>query len=132
MKQVIINPHPNIGINDSNPFSFAELDSTNPKLMNDSRMMRIARGAGRQLREVVEMFEEYKRLAKIWSKMKGLKIPKKGDMSALSRNMNAQHMSKVLPPQMLKQIGGMGGLQNLMKQMGSSKDMMGMFGGADK
>ena len=81
------------------------------------------------------MFEEYKRLAKIWSKMKGLKIPKKGEMSALSRNMNAQHMSKVLPPQMLKQIGGMGGLQNLMKQMGSmgsAKEMMGMFGGGDK
>uniref|UniRef100_A0A2N9EK97 signal-recognition-particle GTPase n=1 Tax=Fagus sylvatica TaxID=28930 RepID=A0A2N9EK97_FAGSY len=106
-----------------------ELDSTNPKLMNESRMMRIARGCGRQVKEVMEMFEEYKRLAKIWSKMKGLKIPKKGDMSALSRNMNAQNMSKVLPPQMLKQIGGMGGLQNLMKQMGSTKDMMGMFGG---
>ncbi|GMP34538.1 hypothetical protein CsSME_00007361 [Camellia sinensis var. sinensis] len=94
-----------------------ELDSSNPKLMNESRIMRIARGSGRHVREVMEMFEEYKRLAKIWSKMKGLKIPKKGDMSALSRNMNAQHMSKVLPPQMLKQIGGMGGLQNLMKQI---------------
>ncbi|KAL9323198.1 hypothetical protein ACSQ67_011251 [Phaseolus vulgaris] len=110
-----------------------KLDSSNPKLMNESRIMRIARGAGRQIREAMEMMEEYKRLAKIWSKMKGLKIPKKGEMSALSRNMNAQHMSKVLPPQMLKQIGGMGGLQNLMKQMGSAKDMMGMgglFGGA--
>lgn len=109
----------------------AELDSTNPKIFNDSRALRIARGSGRTVREVVEMLEEYKRLAKVWSKMKGLKIPKKGDMSALSRNMNVQHMSKVLPPQMLKQIGGMGGLQSLMKQMGSSKDMMGgMFGGA--
>ncbi|GAU22267.1 hypothetical protein TSUD_260670 [Trifolium subterraneum] len=106
-----------------------QLDSSNPKLMNDSRMMRIARGSGRQIRDVMEMMEEYKRLAKIWSKMKGLKIPKKGEMSALSRNMNANHMSKILPPQMLKQIGGMGGLQSLMKQMGSSKDMMGMFGG---
>ncbi|KAK9087603.1 hypothetical protein Syun_029997 [Stephania yunnanensis] len=109
-----------------------ELDSTNPKLMNESRIMRIARGSGRQVRDVMEMLEEYKRLAKIWGKMKGLKIPKGGDMSALSRNMNAQHMSKVLPPQMLKQIGGMGGLQSLMKQMGSSKDMMSMFGKGDK
>nr|AAA66200.1 signal recognition particle 54 kDa subunit [Arabidopsis thaliana] len=109
-----------------------ELDSSGPKVFNESRMMRIARGSGRQVREVMEMLEEYKRLAKIWSKMKGLKIPKNGDMSALSRNMNAQHMSKVLPPQMLKQIGGMGGLQSLMKQMGSGKDMMGMFGGGDK
>lgn len=100
--------------------------------MNESRIMRIARGCGRPLRDVMEMLEEYKRLAKIWSKMKGLKIPKKGQMSALSQNMNAQHMSKVLPPQMLKQIGGMGGLQNLMKQMGSAKDMMGMFGGGEK
>jgi signal recognition particle subunit SRP54 len=44
--------------------------------------------------------------------MKGLKIPEKGETSSLSRNMNAQHMNKVLPPQMLKQLGGMGGLQN--------------------
>ncbi|KAJ8774141.1 hypothetical protein K2173_009572 [Erythroxylum novogranatense] len=106
-----------------------ELDSTNPKLMNASRIMRIARGSGRQVRDVEEMLEEYKRLAKVWSKMKGLKIPKKGEMSALSRNMNAQQMSKALPASMLKQIGGIGGLQNLMKQMGANKDMMGMFGG---
>ncbi|BBG99126.1 Signal recognition particle, SRP54 subunit protein, partial [Prunus dulcis] len=111
--------------------SQAKIKRSNPKLINESRIMRIARGSGRQIKEVMEMFEEYKRLAKIWSKMKGLKIPKKGEMSALSRNMNAQHMSKVLPPQMLKQIGGMGGLQSLMKQMGSGKDMMGMFGGGD-
>ncbi|MFS7923348.1 putative signal-recognition-particle GTPase [Helianthus anomalus] len=44
-----------------------ELDSTNPKLMNESRMTRIARGSGRQVREVVEMFEECKRLAKMKS-----------------------------------------------------------------
>ncbi|KAF8663861.1 hypothetical protein HU200_055196 [Digitaria exilis] len=95
----------------------AELDSTNPKLMTESRIIRIARGSGRPVRDVMDMLEEYKRLAKIWGKMKGLKIPK-----------NVQHMSKVLPPQMLKQIGGMGGLQSLMKQMGS-KEMSGMFGG---
>lgn len=110
----------------------AELDNSNPKLMNESRIMRIARGSGRQVRDVVEMLEEYKRLAKMWSKMKGIKIPKKGEMSALSRNMNAQQMSKIIPQQMLKQIGGMGALQNLMKQMGNHKDMMGMFGGGDK
>ncbi|KAK4745980.1 hypothetical protein SAY87_012292 [Trapa incisa] len=75
----------------SGPFYITELDSTNPKLMNESRMMRIARGAGRQVREVMEMLEEYKRLAKIWSKMKGLKIPTRGDMNMRSRNLNAQH-----------------------------------------
>ncbi|GKB51429.1 signal recognition particle 54 kDa protein 3, partial [Tanacetum coccineum] len=103
-----------------------ELDSTNPKLMNESRIMRIARGSGRLVRDVMDMLEEYKRLATM---MKGLKIPKKGKMSSLSRNMNVQQMSKALPPGMLQQFGGMGGLQNLFKQLGSSKDMMGMFGG---
>ncbi|KAK4350231.1 hypothetical protein RND71_029544 [Anisodus tanguticus] len=109
--------------------SMTDEGNTNPKIMTESRIMRIARGSGRLVHEVMEMLEEYKRLAKIFSKMKGLRIPKKGDMSSLSRNMNAQNMSKVLPPQMLKQMGGMGGLQNLMKQFGSTKDMMGMFGG---
>ena len=107
-----------------------ELDSTNLKMFSEpSRINRVSRGSGRSVKEVNEMLEEYKRLAKVWSKMKGLKIPKKGDMSSLSRNMNAQHMSKVLPPQMLKQLGGMGGLQSLMKQMGS-KDFPG-FGDKD-
>ncbi|MED6171507.1 hypothetical protein PIB30_041261 [Stylosanthes scabra] len=92
-----------------------QLDSSNPKIMNESRIMRIARGSGRQVREVMEMLEEYK---KIWSKMKGLKFPNKGGMSGLSRNMNAQQMAKVLPPQMLQQIGGMGRLQSLMKSGG--------------
>ncbi|KAH7446888.1 hypothetical protein KP509_01G080500 [Ceratopteris richardii] len=108
----------------------AELDSTNQKLFAEpSRINRIARGSGHTVQEVQEMIDEYKRLAKVWTKMKGLKIPKKGDMSAMSRNINAQQMSKVLPPQMLKQLGGMGGLQSLMKQMGS-KDFGKEFGGA--
>ncbi|KAI3455300.1 hypothetical protein Pfo_011963 [Paulownia fortunei] len=106
-----------------------ELDSSNPKLMNESRIMRIVRGCGRPVSDVMEMLEEYKRLAKCLSTMNKCKIPKKGEMSALSRRMNAQHMGKVLPPQMLTQIGG---IQNLMKQMGSAKDMMGMFGGGEK
>ncbi|AEE32364.1 Signal recognition particle, SRP54 subunit protein [Arabidopsis thaliana] len=32
-----------------------ELDSSNPKVFNESRMMRIARGSGRQVREVMEI-----------------------------------------------------------------------------
>jgi signal recognition particle subunit SRP54 len=91
--------------------------------MTETRVYRVARGSGRTIREVNEMLEEYKRLAKIWGKMKGLKIPKKGDMSAMSRNMNAQHMSKVL------QIGGLGGLQTLMKQMNSKEGLFGGEGG---
>ena len=64
----------------------AELDSTKPKIMTESRIMRIARGSGHLVHEVMEMLEEYKRLAKGFSKtIKSFKIPK-----------NAQNMSKVL------------------------------------
>ncbi|KAL9813745.1 putative signal-recognition-particle GTPase [Arabidopsis thaliana] len=109
-----------------------ELDSSNPKVFNESRIMRIARGSGRIVTEVMEMLEEYKRLTTMWGKVKGLKNLEKGNMSALSRNKNSQQLNKVLPAQMLKQIGGMSGLQSLMKQMGSGKDLMGMFGGRDE
>eukprot|EP00899_Mesostigma_viride_P005040 jgi/Mesvir1/14537/Mv05229-RA.1 len=106
-----------------------ELDSTNPKLLADaSRIHRIARGSGRSVRDVNELMEEYRRLAKIWGKMKGLKIPKKGEMSSMSRNMNVAQMSKILPPQMLKQMGGVSALQNMMKQMGGKDGGLGGLG----
>uniref|UniRef100_A0ACD5ULL2 Uncharacterized protein n=1 Tax=Avena sativa TaxID=4498 RepID=A0ACD5ULL2_AVESA len=107
----------------------AELDSTNPKLMNESRVIRVARGSGRQVKDVRAMLEEYKRLAKMWSKMK---IPKNGKMSHLTQNMNIQHLIKNLPPQVLKQVGGIGGLQALMKQMGGNNDMTKMDPGGDR
>ncbi|PWA57935.1 Signal recognition particle 54 kDa protein 2 [Artemisia annua] len=47
-----------------------ELGSTDLKLMKESRIMRIARGAGRQVSEVFEMFQEYKRLTINVSNMK--------------------------------------------------------------
>lgn len=43
-------------------FDVAELGSTDLKLMKESRIMRIERGAGRQVCKVFEMFQEYKRL----------------------------------------------------------------------
>ncbi|KAI3910128.1 hypothetical protein MKW98_014513 [Papaver atlanticum] len=78
-----------------------ELDSTDPKFMNESQVMRVARGSGFQVRDVMEMLEEYKLQAKALGAMKGLQISKNGMPWK-------QHMSKVLPPQIL----------NLMKQMG--------------
>eukprot|EP00850_Spirogloea_muscicola_P011802 SM000074S21712 [mRNA] locus=s74:544667:547799:+ [translate_table: standard] len=107
----------------------AELDSTNPNLMSDvRRIRRISRGSGCAPELVLQLLEEYKKMAKMWSKMKGLKMPKKGPMSQSMGNANAAHMSKVMPPAMLKQMGGLGGLQSLMKQM-NSKEFANMFGG---
>ncbi|WVZ99189.1 hypothetical protein U9M48_044522 [Paspalum notatum var. saurae] len=88
----------------------AELDGTNPKLMNQSRINRIARGSGRLVSEVVCMLEEHKRIAKMWKK---LPIHKK-----LNTN-SAKSLANAMPPNMLSHLGGLNGLQNLVKQMGA-------------
>merc|ERR1719375_1093928 len=86
-------------------------------LLEPSRLTRLTRGSGRHPQEVALLVEEYKRMAQVWGRMKNLKLPKGGNMSALNRNMNLQQMSKMLPPQVLNQMGGMGALQGLLKQM---------------
>jgi len=96
-----------------------ELDATVPKIFQEpSRVHRIAMGSGRPPQEVMVLVEEYKRMSMIWGQMKNLKMPKKGgDLSALNKNINLQQMSKMLPPQILKQMGGVNALSTLMKQL---------------
>ena len=99
-------------------------------------MERIGRGAGRGPGDVVELIEEYKRLAKMMGKMKGLKVPKKGGYGQTQAlNQNLSQMASAIPPQMLKQMGGVGALQGMLKSlegkdMGEMQKMMGkMMGG---
>ena len=96
-----------------------ELDCTSTKIISEqSRIERWARGSGSSIVEVQYLLEEYKRLAKMFSTaMKGMKLPKnlKGDPRNMQQNIS--QMSRMLPPQMLKMMGGPGALQNLMKQM---------------
>ncbi len=114
-----------------------ELDSTDLKMLQDPRRMeRIGRGAGRGPGDVVELIEEYKRLAKMMGKMKGLKVPKKGGYGQTQAlNQNLSQMASAIPPQMLKQMGGVGALQGMLKSlegkdMGEMQKMMGkMMGG---
>ncbi|EES19782.1 hypothetical protein BDA96_09G202500 [Sorghum bicolor] len=92
----------------------AELDGTNPKLMNQSRINRIARGSGRLVEEVVHMLEEYKRIAKMWKK-----LPLPTNNRRLNTNRDIRPIANAIPPNMLNQLGGFVGLQNMMKQMGA-------------
>mmetsp|Transcript_48811 Transcript_48811/g.116189 ORF Transcript_48811/g.116189 Transcript_48811/m.116189 type:complete len:494 (+) Transcript_48811:54-1535(+) len=97
-----------------------ELDTENTtKMMTDQRVMRIAQGSGSHPQHVWELLEEFKRFQKMVSKMKHLKIGKNGEMPQMTRNPQQAmaQMGKCLDPRMLKQIGGMSGLQNLMKSM---------------
>ncbi|KAF8719316.1 hypothetical protein HU200_024015 [Digitaria exilis] len=93
-----------------------ELDNTNPKLMNESRITRIARGSGRLVKEVVDMLEEHKRMAKMWSK-----LPLANRKLNMNNRGSLKSLGNALPPNMLNQLGGLNGLQNMMKQMGTQK-----------
>lgn len=91
----------------------AELDSTDPKMMSESRILRVARGAGRQVRDVKDMLEEHKRMAKMMKKM-----PKMANMG--KRRCDSSSLSKILdalPQSVVNQFGGAGGMQNILKQI---------------
>mmetsp|Transcript_6831 Transcript_6831/g.14318 ORF Transcript_6831/g.14318 Transcript_6831/m.14318 type:complete len:159 (-) Transcript_6831:82-558(-) len=100
-----------------------ELDAQDIKIFQeDGRLERIAQGSGRSMQEVAVLISEHKRMGQLWGKMKGLKMPGKGGgMSSLNNRQNLQQMSKMLPPGMLNQMGGVGALQSLMKQLEGGK-----------
>jgi len=77
------------------------------------RLERVARGSGYPVQAVDQLLAENKRMSKVMSKMKGMKIGKNGDID-MGRNMPKQ-MSQMLT-QMNPQFAKMGGEQG-MKQM---------------
>lgn len=90
------------------------------------RVTRVARGSGTSVGEVKELLQQYKKFAEMVKKMGSIKgLFKSGDMSA--KNVNPvqmsklnQHMAKMMDPRVLHQLGGMSGLQNMMKQLQSA------------
>ncbi|KAL5008647.1 hypothetical protein ScPMuIL_014228 [Solemya velum] len=106
---------------------------------NAGRIQRVARGAGVSVREVNELLAQYKKFAQMVKKMGGIKgLFKGGDMS---KNVNPtqmakinQQMAKMMDPRVLQQMGGMHGLQNMMRQFqqGSSGKMNNMFNNMDR
>lgn len=83
-----------------------ELD--NPKIINQSRIQRIARGSGRSVTEVNEILKQHKMFENLVKKGLG-----KG-------GRNAAKMASMVPPHLLKQMGGQNALNNMLKQMGGS------------
>lgn len=98
-----------------------ELDSASTKMLSEqTRLERWAMGSGSSVIEVQMMLDEYKRLAKLFNTaMKGMKLPKnmKSDVNPRNMQQNIAQMSRMLPPQMLKMMGGPAAIQNLLKQM---------------
>ncbi|WIA37924.1 hypothetical protein OEZ86_001301 [Tetradesmus obliquus] len=104
-----------------------ELDSTNVKIFQEtSRIQRLAIGSGRGINEVANLVEAYRHYSKYATQaLKAANLPKMGkggkmpDMPMNPRHMQQtlQRMGNALPPQLIKQMGGIGGLQQLMKSM---------------
>jgi len=94
----------------------------------NSRLERVARGSGFPMQNVHVLLEENKRMSKVMSKMKGMKIGKNGDID-MGRNM-PQQMSKMLTqmnPQLAK-MGGEAGMKKMLQQM-QNGGMEGAFPG---
>mmetsp|Transcript_11955 Transcript_11955/g.35795 ORF Transcript_11955/g.35795 Transcript_11955/m.35795 type:complete len:489 (-) Transcript_11955:354-1820(-) len=99
-----------------------ELDSTNPKIFEEpSRQRRIALGSGCSFDMLQHLLMQHKQMAKAMQgavKMKGMPKPGKGGKGQLPMNMDPAAMAKMLPPGVLQQMGGVGALQQMIKQMG--------------
>merc|ERR1719454_184782 len=97
-------------------------DGTKLFTREPKRITRIACGAGVEEREVQELLKQYAKFSQVVKKMGGIKgLFKGGDMNkqvnpSQMAQLN-QQMSKMIDPSVLKQMGGMSGLQNMMKQM---------------
>lgn len=91
-----------------------------------TRAQRVAQGAGVRVREVQELLVQYNKFSGVVKKMGGVKgLFKGGDMA---RNVNPnqmarlnQQMAKMLEPNVLAQMGGASGLQNLLRQIQSAQ-----------
>ncbi|XP_055638699.1 signal recognition particle subunit SRP54 [Toxorhynchites rutilus septentrionalis] len=102
-----------------------------------SRVIRVAQGSGVTEREVRDLISQYTKFAAVIKKMGGIKgLFKSGDMT---KNVNPtqmaklnQQMAKMIDPRMFQQMGGMSGLQNMMRQLqqgaGGLGNLMGGFG----
>lgn len=89
-------------------------------------------------REVKELIAQYTKFAAVVKKMGGIKgLFKGGDMGKnVNQNQMAklnQQMARMMDPRVLHQMGGMTGLQNMMRQLqsgaaGGLGNLMGGFG----
>ncbi|XP_041827173.1 signal recognition particle 54 kDa protein-like isoform X1 [Melanotaenia boesemani] len=115
-----------------------ELDSKDgAKLFSKqpNRIQRVARGSGVATRDVQELLTQYTKFAQMVKKMGGIKgLFKGGDMS---KNVNPsqmaklnQQMAKMMDPRVLHHMGGMAGLQSMMRQFqqGAAGNMKGCQG----
>jgi signal recognition particle subunit SRP54 len=91
------------------------------KVMNPSRINRIARGSGRSVAEVNDLLKAYTKFEEMVKKVGKMRFKQMAkDPSAMMRGNQMAQLAKAIDPNVLKQMGGYGGLQNMMKQFSAS------------
>jgi len=120
-----------------NDFELDNRDGAKLFTKQPGRILRVAYGAGVTEREVRELLTQYTKFAAVVKKMGGIKGLFKGGDMAKNVNPNQmaklnQQMAKMMDPRVFQQMGGMGGLQNMMRQLqqGGAGGLGNMFGGA--
>lgn len=114
-------------INIMDSMTAAELDDPKvKKMMTPSRINRVARGSGRNVAEVNNLIVSYCKFEEVVKKIGkvNFKNMTQDPSSLMGGRMGQQQMNqlaKALNPQMLRQLGGVGGLQGMMKQMAQFK-----------
>jgi len=117
------------------------MDSMNDKELDDMeasktfirqplRITRVACGAGVTEREVMMLLDQYKKFSGVVKQMGGVKELFKDEKQIKNLNPNKmgkvyQSMAKAMDPQMLRAIGGMQGIETMMKQMQQGGGMPG-------
>ena len=98
--------------------------------IDDNRAKRIARGSGCSILEVKFMMEEHKRFSKIVEKMGGLVKGKGGELAQIQRNPNQfmNRLNGMLPQNLINQMGGAGGIMNMMKEFSNMEGMQNLAG----
>lgn len=106
-----------------------ELDSDGKIFSNHpGRKLRVARGSGSMPEDVEILLAQHKKFAQLIKKMGGNKglfksLAGEGSSSRQSPSNMArmnQQLSSMVPPGMLQQLGGLSGLQDMMRQMQQS------------
>lgn len=92
------------------------------KLMTPSRIHRVARGSGYSIVQVATLITMFVKLEEIIKKFgkSNFKQMMQDPGSMMNGRMNQQQLgqlSKMINPNVLKQMGGLGGLQSMMRQM---------------
>ena len=98
-----------------------ELDSIEEKPFNDTRILRIAKGSGTHPQEVVLLIQEYIKFKNMVEKFGEMKLNTPNDLKEMQRNPKAmmQKMQQAIDPRLMQQLGGVGNLMNMMKEMGN-------------